>query len=139
MKKMLLWGIPTLLIIFFLTLERLFDVYIADILFLIFFIFTLFFTPCYYFFLIYQARHSKIKFVKSLLYSISFILFNAIFICPESIQVYLGLREWKVHDIDMLPLFAILPISVMIIVYGLIIIIRKIRAIINRTNGYKCK
>ena len=124
MKKVLPWSIPTLLIVFFLTFERIFDVHIEDIL---IFIFVLFFTPGYYIFLTYHAQHNKIKFIKSFLCSILFILVNAIFICPESIQVYLGLREWKVHDIDMLPLFAILPIAVIIIVLGLIIVIRKFR------------
>ena len=124
MKKVLLWCIPTFLIFFSVMFKWIFDKYVVDIFVLMFYSFTLFFFPCYYIFMIYLSRDIKIQFIKSFLYSIIFIFVNAILVCPESIQVYLGLREWKVHDIDMLPFFVMLPISIIIIGCGLIALIK---------------
>lgn len=126
MKKASLWCIPTLLIAFCLTVNHFLQVKFPDVLFLAFYIFTLFIAPCYFIFLIYYVHCNKIGFIRSFLFSSFLILVNAVLICPESIQVYMGLREWDGHDIDFLPLFVVLPMLILVIAYVLVVLIRRV-------------
>lgn len=122
MKKVLLLSIPTILIILLAVLQMAFgfDINNAPDFIIIFLMnIVLFFAPCYYTFIVYLTSSHKKEFIALLMYSILLVLINAVIICAESIKVYLGIQQWKGHDMDFFPFFAIFPVIIIVVGVGL--------------------
>ncbi len=133
MKKGYLWLIPTTVLICSVIINHFLDVreiYIALIDFIIFVVCSygiVFVAPCFYIFIIISACDDKKKFLRSLFYAIVCIVVNALIICPKLFLYHLGMLQLKNHDLDLLPMYIILPTGILLVGVCIILLLKKVR------------
>ena len=91
-----------------------------------------FIAPCLYVYLININRDRKQEYIKSILLSIAYININAIIASPNSILWYMGVKERGVHDLDLLPMYIIVPL---VIIFAGVLIMQTLEFIKKKRSG----
>lgn len=74
------------------------------------------------------VKKEKVKIKSTIIVSSVILFLNGVINFPVSILVYLGLREWGTHDVDLLPVFVLIPMCIFFVglgVYQVVEILKK--------------
>lgn len=132
MKK-IVWFIPTMFLLLSTILHTILSVYKVNIEildFMIFFVCTygmVMIAPCFYSILIYKFSSDKRGLLKLFLHAVGVIVVNAVIMCPYSILYYLNLKERGAHDLDLFPMYIIVPLVIILVGTSINILLKRKR------------
>lgn len=131
MKNRSIWLIPTLVIVCCLVFNIVFDQYEIDsdiidfMMFIVAVYGILFAAPCFYVVLIGVYSKSVKSFIRSIIYAFCCVMLNAIIVCYESLLYYLKVKERGVYDLDLLPMYIIIPSGIILIGLCIVLVLRR--------------